>query len=131
MKVHFRLSTVVLAVILAVSAWGCAAAKKVLPLHDDLLVYPLPFDLTYLRTLEALETHPDWELEETDKEKGLIKVRNISFSRFTDADKRLATFVIKRVDRNETTVQLAPKSQRVIGGDELLKLVAAKVSQEL
>lgn len=58
-------------------------------------------------------------------------MRNISFSRFTDADKRLATFVIKRVDRNETTVQLAPKSQRVIGGDELLKLVAAKVSQEL
>ena len=52
-------------VLLALS--GCIhnqVSKAVLPAHDDVLVYELPFDLVYLRTLEALENVDNWELED-------------------------------------------------------------------
>lgn len=112
--------------------FGCSSiGRQLLPLHDEVLLYDLPFDLTYLRTMEALESHPDWELETTDKEKGLIMVRNINYSQFSDADKRRAVFWIKRVSRRETSVRLAPESQHVIGGDKLLELIAKHVSREL
>ncbi len=114
-----------------VAAAGCASQKeKILPVHDEVLIYPLSYDVTYLRTIEALESVDGWELEETEKEKGSIRVRNINFSSFDDADKRIVDFMVKRVDRNKTSVELAPASQRVLGGNELLKKVAAYLNRE-
>ena len=114
------------------SLTGClTTGEKIFPVHDEVLIYNLPYDLTYLRTLEALENVNDWELEETEKEKGIITVRNIAFSRLDDADKRSATVLIKRVSRNETSVTLAPQSQRVVGGDELLKRISQFLTREL
>ena len=112
------------------AAAGCASQKeKILPVHDEVLIYPLSYDVTYLRTIEALESVDSWELEETEKEKGSIRVRNINFSSFDDADKRIVDFMVKRVDRNKTSVELAPASQRVLGGIELLKKVAAYLNR--
>ncbi len=111
---------------------GCSSAKKaVLPVHDDVLIYPLSFDLTYLRTLDALQDLPDWELQETEKELGIIKVRNINYSTWNDADKRVITVVVKLLDTNQTSVQLAPDSQTTIGGQELLNQVAAHLKKEV
>ena len=110
---------------------GCMTQEKSFPAQDEVLLYALPFDLTYLRTMEAIDSHPDWELSYSEKEKGIITVRNIHHSSLTDADKRIITFMVKRVDRHETSVQLAPDSQYVIGGDELLKLVGKYLSNEL
>ncbi|MCM8775191.1 MAG: hypothetical protein NC930_02385 [Candidatus Omnitrophica bacterium] len=114
---------------------GCASYRdvtdKIVPIHDEVLVYELPFDLVYLRTLEALELVDGWELEETEKEKGLIRVRNINFSSFADADKRIATFLVKRISREQTSVELAPESQQVIGVDKLLKSVSTQMAREL
>lgn len=109
---------------------GCAVGPKVGPLHDETLIYPLAFDLTYLRTLEALQRVPGWELESTEKEKGLIRVRNINFSGLDDADKRNATFQLKRVDRKETSIQLIPQSQRVVGVGELLSEISKTLNKE-
>ncbi len=110
---------------------GCAAQEKLVPVHDEVLIYDLPFDLTYLRTLEALERVPDWELELTEKEKGFVTVRNVNFSRFDDADERLVKVLVKRVGRNQTSVRLAPESQRVLGGEKLLAAVSKHMSREI
>lgn len=115
----------------AIVLTGCAKDKTILPVHDEILTYPLAFDVTYLRTLEALENIPDWELEETEKEKGIIRVRNVAYSRFDDADKRVATFYITRVSRSETTIQLAPGSQQIIGGDKLLEKIKTNLGREV
>lgn len=111
---------------------GCSSTKKaVLPVNDDILIYSLPFDLTYLRTMDALQNVPNWELEETEKEQGIIKVRNINYGAWNDADKRLIIVLIKSLDSNKTSVQLAPESQSILGGDDLLKQIAAALKREI
>ncbi|HTL46654.1 MAG TPA: hypothetical protein VL688_01190 [Verrucomicrobiae bacterium] len=121
-----------LILVFAVALAGCASTKdKLLPAHDEVLIYQLPFDLTYLRTLEAVENVGGWELEETEKEKGLIKVRNIDFGSFEDADIRTATLLITRMNRNETSVSLAEYSQHVKDGDVLLKRISQYLSREV
>lgn len=110
---------------------GCAHSSSILPVHDEVLVYPLPMDLAYLRTLEAVDLHPDWELDRTIKEKGIVYLRNLRYSSFSDADQRTATLVLKRVGPHETSVQLAPESQAVVGGDELLTLIKQHLSREV
>ena len=111
---------------------GCNSINDhVMPLHDEVLIYELPFDLTYLRTLEAVQRVPGWELEETDKEKGIIRTRNLEYARFDDADKRMVTLLLNRESRTQTSVRLAPESQRVIGGGEIMSMVASHVSREI
>jgi len=117
---------------MAVSFSGCMTAKEaLLPIHDEVLVYSLPYDLTYLRTLEAVENIHGWELEETEKEKGIIRASNINYGRFDDADERRATLVITRLNRHQTQVALAPTSQRVREGDKLLQQISQFISREL
>lgn len=101
---------------------GCAG-EKVFAVHDEILTFPLPMDLAYLRTMEAVESHPDWDLIETDKEKGLIVIRNLRYSSFADADQRQIALELKRVGSRQTSVEIAPKSQSVVGGDEILELI--------
>ena len=121
----------VLMLALGISFAGCAAGKKIFPLHDEVLKVHLPYDLTYLRTEEALERIPGWELEMTEKEKGVIVVRNINYSTWDDADKRNATFWLKRIGPRETSIQLAPESQRVLGGGDLLEQITHYLDNEL
>lgn len=127
---YFKISNVLM-VVLGIYFAGCASQNKVLPLHDEVLQFQLPYDLAYLRTIEALERVEGWELQSTEKEKGLIVVRNINFSSVDDADKRNATFRLKRVGPRETSVQLAPHSQRVLGGETLLERISVYLDREL
>lgn len=110
---------------------GCSTTEKILPLHDEVLTYELPYDLTYLRALDALNAQSGWLLEQTDKEKGIIKVRNIEYSRLDDADLRTLAFRVKRIDRTHTSVALAPESQRSLNGGDLLEAVDAQLRREL
>lgn len=109
---------------------GCNTVSKVLPPNDEKLLYKLPYDLTYLRTLEALDSQPNWQLEETEMVKGIIKVRNTNYSNPDDADLRVITFVIKRVDPQTTSVSILPKCQHVPGGDKLLVAIGERLSSE-
>lgn len=121
----------VLAVLIStVLCAGCRTTDKmVTPPHDDVLIYDLSYDLAYLRTMEALEEHPDWDLESTEKESGWIKVYNTAYAKPGDWDQRAITFQVKRIARNKTSVQIAPEDQRIPGGDDLLKLVAKKLNE--
>lgn len=110
---------------------GCAHKKPLLPVHDEVLVYQLPYDLIYLRTLDALQTVPGWELQMTDKESGFIQVRNINYSGLDDSDKRTATFMIKRIDNGETSIELSRESQQVFGVGDLMKAVGKYLSREV
>lgn len=110
---------------------GCLRDGEIMPVHDEKLIYQLPFDLVYLRTIEAMEKTNDWEMEITEKEKGTIQVRNTAFSQLSDADQRVVTVIVSRISRNETSVQLAPDSQKVIGGDRLLEQISQYLSQEV
>lgn len=103
---------------------GCSTAEKnELPVRDEVLHYDLSYDLTFLRVMEALENTHGWELEETEKEKGYIKVRNTDFGRFGDDDKSLVIFEIKRIDRNDTSISIAKVSQRTLGAGKLFDKV--------
>ena len=121
---------VFLIILIGFGVAGCATAKKILPLHDEVITYNLPYDLTFLKTLDALNLQDGWELSRTEKEKGIICIQNTQYSRFNDADKRTLTFLVKRVDREHTSVSLAPESQRVLTGGDVLKAVGKRISAE-
>ncbi len=118
--------------VLAPLAGGCSSVRNEdIPAHTETLMYNLPYDLTYLRTLEALENVAGWELEETEKEKGIIRARNVNYKNLSDADLGQATLLITRIDRGQTSIRLAPYSQRVIGGAALMKRISEFVSREI
>ncbi|OQA56502.1 MAG: hypothetical protein BWY42_00984 [Candidatus Omnitrophica bacterium ADurb.Bin277] len=125
-----RKSLVLVAALVCLHLAGCATAEKILPLHDETLVYDLPLDLTYLRTMEAVDSRPGWELEGTDKEKGIIKVRNVQYSRLDDSDKRSLTILVRRISAARTSVALAPESQRSLGGGDMLQTIKEKLNAE-
>lgn len=102
-----------------------------LPKHEEVLIYDLPFDLTFLRTMEALQINRDWELQRTEKERGIISVFNRGgYSRFGDQDKYAITFLVKRITRDRTSVSIAPEDQRVPGGGKLLENIASVLGQQ-
>jgi hypothetical protein len=123
-------SKIILTLILGLGLAGCNTVAKVLPPHDEVLVYKLPYDLAYLRTMEAVDGNGDWQLEETDKEKGIISVRDTNYSSLDDSDQRVITFLIKRVDRGTTSVSIEEKSQKVIGGQKLMDAIGQTLGRE-
>ena len=109
---------------------GCFAFKKhvlhyeqAVPVYDRVLVYDRPYDYTFLKTIEALNTFPEWVLEETDKNKGLIVVRNTQYGHLFDKDKWVARFNIRRLDKRKTSVSLDLSSQHVEQGGEFLNRI--------
>ncbi|MFH1799771.1 MAG: hypothetical protein ABH891_02825 [Candidatus Omnitrophota bacterium] len=124
-------SKFVLILILGLGLAGCNTVGEVLPPNDEVLVYKLPYDLTYLRAMDALNIVENWQLEETDKEAGLIRVRDMNYSRLDDSDLRVITFVVKRVDRETTSVSIDPKSQKVFGGKKLLEAIGGALGREI
>ncbi len=113
---------------------GCKSSIQksiIYPANDEVLQYELPYDLVYLRTLEAVGNMEGWELDITEKEKGTIRVRNLDWTRPDDSDRRLMTFVVKRLTRKITTVEIAPESRHVLGGGAMLKKIEKYVSSEL
>ncbi|MFH0984668.1 MAG: hypothetical protein V1882_03935 [Candidatus Omnitrophota bacterium] len=124
-------SKLLVVLILGLSLAGCNSVGEVLPPNDAVLVYKLPYDLTYLRTLEALNDAQHWQLEETDKERGFISVRDTNYSRLDDSDLRVITFVIKRVDQQTSSVSIDPQSQKVFGGKKLLELIGETLGREI
>jgi len=119
---------IVLASFLLVSVLGCAkfgsfGSVDDYTRYDEVLVYDRPYDYTFLRTLEALTSIPTWVLETTDKEKGLIVFRNTEYGHIWDRDKQTATFLVTRVSRTQTSVELDEDSQRVREGGKFLKRI--------
>ena len=125
-----RFISIALMLVLSFGLAACNTVGKVLPPNDEVLVYPLSYDLTYLRTMEAVDGRETWKLEETDKEKGTITVRDTNYSSLNDSDKRVITFQVKRLDRGTSSVSIAPDSQKVYGGADLMKAVAAALGRE-
>ncbi len=103
--------------------WNIRRDGKEYPRYDQVLVYNRPYDVTYLRTLEALNNISGWVLQETDKEKGLIVLRNREYGHAFDKDKRVARVILKRVSREQTSVELDTPSQRLEEGGELLESI--------
>ena len=102
---------------------GCASSVKDYPAYDQVLLYDKAYDYTYLKVLEALNTFREWAIEETDKEKGLIVLRNTQYGHLFDHDKWVARFNVKRLGRKKTSVSLDPSTQRIEQGGELLRRI--------
>lgn len=126
---HF--SKFVLILILGLGLAGCNTVGDVFPPNDEVFVYKLSYDLTYLRTMEALNSVGTWQLEETDKEKGTLSVRDMNYSRLDDSDRRVIIFAVKRIDRETTSVSIDPGSQKVYGGKELLEAIGEALGREI
>jgi hypothetical protein len=126
------LGTLFSVIILSTSLTACIShPKALLPVHDEVLVYQLPYDLTYLRTLDSLMGVPGWDLEVTDKENGLIRVRNVDYTGLDNSDQRVAEFILKRVNRSQTSIELSKKSQQVLGAGDLIKAISAQLNREV
>ena len=126
-----RFSAIILMLILGLGLAGCNTAhRKMEPPCTKVLVYQLPYDLTYLRVMEALDGKGKWQLEETDKEKGLISLRETDYKSLDDSDVPVIVIEIKRVDRATTSVALAPKSQAAYSGAVLMKKIDEALSRE-
>ncbi len=85
------------------------------------LTFQLPYDLTYLRVLEAVDGYKDWQLALTEKEQGTLKLRDVNYSNLVDADLREITILIERIDPTTTAVYLSPSSQK--GGKDVLNKI--------
>jgi hypothetical protein len=113
-----------LAVLFILSTVGCSHfSMSNYPTFDQELIYDQPYDFTYLRTMEALNTFPDWILESTDKEKGEIVFRNTDYGHLFDRDKGYARFRVTRLSRTQTSVMLDPSTQTIREGGDLLKRI--------
>ncbi len=102
---------------------GCTSSKKDFPIYDQVLIYDHPYDYTYLRTLEALNSFPEWTLEETDKVKGIIIIRNTQYGHLFDRDKWVVRFNVESLGRSKTSVAIDFSSQRNEKGGELLNRI--------
>ena len=120
-----RSRVAILSLCLVISLMGCSFKGQLseVPAYDQVLVYDRPYDYTFLKTIEALNTFPEWVLEETDKNKGLIVIRNTQYGHLFDKDKWVARFNIRRLDKRKTSVSLDPSTQRIQQGGELLKRI--------
>src|SRR5262245_61847746 len=115
-------------------AAGCQHSVQksiVYPANDEVLRYDLPYDLTYLRVLEAIDSLSGWQLDTTEKEKGAITIRNLDWVRLDDSDRRYMTFLVKNAGPRETTVEIAPESRHILGGADMLKKIQQYVSREI
>jgi uncharacterized lipoprotein len=117
-----RFHSLVLGFIFLAFISGCAAIKEY-PKYDQVLTYDKPFDFTFLRTLEALNTVAGWTLEETDKNKGVIVLRNVEYGSLFDRDKWLVRFNVVSLGRKKTSVSIDPSYQRNSMGGELLERI--------
>ncbi len=115
-------SLLILSLILVAFISSCASVKEY-PKYDQVLVYNKPFDLTFLRTLEALNSFPGWALEETDKTKGVIILRNTEYGNLFDRDKWVVKFNVVSLGRKKTSVAIDSESQRNVKGGDLLKRI--------
>lgn len=121
MKINRFLASVCI-LLIPVFLGSCSSIEKY-PRYDKVLVYQQPYDFTYLRVLEALNSFPNWILQDTDKEKGIIEIQNTEFAHLFDRDKAHARFIVARVAQNETTVSLDPDSQKLEKGGEFLERI--------
>ncbi len=115
-------SFLILSLMLVAFLSSCASVKEY-PKFDQVLVYDKPFDFTFLRTLEALNSVQGWALEETDKNKGFITLRNTEYGNLFDRDKWLVKFNVVSLGRKKTSVAIDPDSQRNTKGGDLLKRI--------
>jgi len=109
------------ALVVCMNLVGCERA--LIRPNDEVFVFNKPYDFTFLRVLDAINDTHYWSLYGTDKEKGIITVWNQKFTDLFDADKQFVTFLVRRVERHKTSVQIAPQSQYVTGSGELLRSI--------
>lgn len=105
------------------SVLGCAVRDQVITPYEETLYYELAYDLAYLRTLEAVQEVDGWQLDVTDKERGIIRVQNTQFGRLDDADNRRVELVLKREGSRLTSLSVSPETQHVVGTEEFMKKV--------
>ncbi|MBI4550121.1 MAG: hypothetical protein HY714_04270 [Candidatus Omnitrophica bacterium] len=124
MKKYRAIGSLLAAIFLAA---GCVHSPLVK--NDEVLIFNRAFDYTYDGVLRAIDTAAPWGLSHTDKQNGVIVAFNQDYWDTLDADKRTAVIQIKTIARKETSVQLAPESQHVIGGADLLKAIKVQLGE--
>jgi len=122
---------IVCGLVLNFSIAGCAIRDQIISPYDEVLIYDIAYDLTYLRTLEAVQDVPGWELGITDKQKGFIRVENQEYGRFDDADKRVVNIILVREGNRQTSIRLAPDSRSVPGVEELMQQINRFIAPSL
>ncbi|MFC1809642.1 hypothetical protein ACFL3D_05960 [Candidatus Omnitrophota bacterium] len=116
MKKKFLVNS--LLVVLVSLCCGCASFTAAeAELHDEIFSYELPFDKTFMITMDAIGAAPGWTLDETDQMQGRIMARQ------TTVEAEQVTIVVTRVEKKHVTVELAKESQRVRNVGALLKAI--------
>jgi len=114
----------------SISFSACQKVKHaVLPVYDEVLVFDHAIDFTYLRVLDSILDEPDWTLHETNQKEGFLVAVNERFpDAFAPIDQRMVSFQLTQVSRGQTTVQVTPSTQTVVGVKDLLQAIQIHVN---
>lgn len=96
---------------------GCSTFER--PKVATLHTYQQPNDLVFLTAFEALDSDEHWIMQRTDKEAGVIELINHNYGNLFGVDRQFVRFLVKSVNRNETSVELDQKNSR---GADAIKL---------
>lgn len=132
MKNFVKFSAVFACLVWGITSLGCATSNKLTTAREAntrVLVYDNPYDLVFLRVIESADLLETWDVEITDKEKGLVSFHNTNFGAFSSEDERTISVLLKRINRSQTSVQLAPYSQKALDTDKLLDVIDLSVKK--
>ncbi len=94
---------------------GCGIFEKQPSIRYMVYTYEQPFDLVYLRAIETLDTNDDWAFSYTDKETGVIALRNMNYENWFGMDRQYVRFVVRHVSQTETSVEIDPSASQCKG----------------
>lgn len=119
--------------VVLVNMAGCGTFKR--NFADDTkpaereLVYDRALDYTYQVVLDAVNETGTWNLYETDKTAGKIRVFDSRYKELFNPDDRVVTIFVKPLARRKTVVSLAKDSISKFRAAEVLDAIEARMSR--
>lgn len=114
-------SFAILGILVVLPLAGCKVFSDSVIIHDELFTYNVAYDKGYMMAVEAVNEVPGWRLTAVDKRKGTISAYN---DKFINDDR--VVILVKKIDDEKISVELAPDSQAIRGVDVILKQIDKK-----
>lgn len=114
-------SFAILGILVVLPFAGCKVFSDSVIIHDELFTYTMPYDKGYMMVVEAVNEAPGWRLVGADKRKGTVASYN---EKFMNDDR--VVILVKKIDDEKMSVELAPDSQSIRGVEVLLKQIDKK-----
>lgn len=98
-KVTFLASAIIILIL------GCSHLEFA-SIEYPIYKYKAPVDLVFLKTLDSLNSEDGWVLSFTEKSNGILEIKNITQFAAEETDVQRLRILVKRLDREYTSVEL-------------------------